>query len=323
MLTSSLRPRDPLAALPFQLGDEFVAGLRDAVELSAPALFVDLAQWAQSLVAHRDSPASVDAALQSMLDSLGTLLPLTNAVRARSILEAARAAIAQHSESGPACAIDATSPRGAVAERILNLLLEGDEQRASRELLCCVAKGTSQAELYGEIITPLLHETGRLWEHNAIGISEEHAVTAAIERFMAHIAELQAVRPFREFAVVSASLGSSAHEVGARMLADTFALGGWHATYLGGNIPPEDLLDYVDRVSVDVLALSATLARDIIPIRNFIAALLDRPVAPLVLVGGRAFALDPTLWQRIGADGFAATPSSAVALANELVHQTA
>ncbi len=323
MLTSSLRPRDPLAALPFRLGDEFVAVLRDAVELSAPALFVDLARWAQSLLVHRESSASVDAALQSMLDSLGTLLPLTDALRARSILEAARSAIARRVEPAPTRSIDVTSPRGAVVERILTLLLEGDEQRASRELLCCVARGTTQAELYDEIVTPLLHATGRLWERNAIGISEEHAITAAIERFMAHIAELQAVRPFREFAVVTASLGSSAHEIGARMLADTFALGGWHATYIGGNIPPEDLLDYVDRVSVDVLALSATLARDIIPVRNLIAALLDRPVAPLVLVGGRAFALDPSLWRRIGADGFAATPSLAVALANELVHQTA
>ena len=293
------------------------------MELSAPALFVDLARWAHSLVTHRESPASVEAALQSLFDSLGTLLPLSNAPRARAIVEAARDAIAQRSDPAPECAIDVASPHGAVAGRLLNLLLEGDEQRASRELLCCVAKGTTQAELYDEIVTPLLRETGRLWEHNAIGISEEHAITAAIERFMAHIAELQAVRPFREFAVVTASLGSSAHEVGARMLADTFALGGWHATYLGGNIPPEDLLDYVDRVSVDVLALSATLARDVIPVRNFIAALLDRPVAPLVLVGGRAFALDPTLWQRIGADGYAATPSLAVALANELVHQTA
>ena len=258
-----------------------------------------------------------------MLESLDALVPRASIMRAHEMLDAARATLVRSDPQQRSCEIDVSCPTGAVAARILRLLLEGDEPGASRALLCCIAGGTTQSQLYDEIITPLLNETGRLWECDCIGISEEHAISAAIERFMSHIAELQSVRPFREFAVVSASLGSSAHEVGARMLADTFALSGWHATYLGGNIPPVDLLDYVDRVSVDVLALSATLGRDIMPVRNLIAALVDRPVAPLVLVGGRAFGLDRSLWQRIGADGYAATPLGGVALANGLVHQTA
>ena len=319
MLTSSLRPRDPLAALPFRLGDEFLLGLRDAIELETPALFVDLVRWARSLVTHRDAPANtVDDALAYLAESADTIVVPTQVQSARTIVEAARASLHTY-PTDASCVAGVCIASGTIAERILALLLDGEEQRALRELLCCIANGTSASDLYSEIITPVLRETGRLWECNCIGISEEHAVTAAIERFMAHISELQSVLPYRDYAVVTASLGSSAHELGARMLADTFALGGWRATYLGGNIPPEELLAYVDRVSVDVLALSATLARDVMPVRNLIEALMDRAVAPLVLVGGRAFTLDPLLWERIGADGCAATPAMAVALANALV----
>ena len=103
------------------------------------------------------------------------------------------------------------------------------------------------------------------------------------------------------------------------MVADAFAMCGWHATYLGATVPVEDLLRYVDRISVDVLAVSAALARDVPPIRRLIDELSTRPVAPIVLVGGRPFATHPSLWRHIGADGFAATPLSAVALAHELV----
>jgi methanogenic corrinoid protein MtbC1 len=103
------------------------------------------------------------------------------------------------------------------------------------------------------------------------------------------------------------------------MVADAFAMCGWQATYLGATVPVEDLLSYIDRVSVDVLALSASLARDVLPIRRLIDELAARPVAPIVLVGGRPFSMHQSLWRAIGADGFAITPLSAVALANELI----
>ncbi|MHB8147964.1 MAG: B12-binding domain-containing protein, partial [Vulcanimicrobiaceae bacterium] len=166
MLTSALRPRGPLAALPFHLGDDLVASLRDAVDLDTPALFTDVIGWAYSLIAHREGPqGAVDAALRNMMESLGTLIPQAHAASAREMLDAARAGLTQ-SASQHRCAIDVSRPNGSVAERILRLLLDGDEQRASRALLCCIANGTSQSELYAEVITPLLHETGRLWEWN-------------------------------------------------------------------------------------------------------------------------------------------------------------
>lgn len=313
------RTKDPLAALPFEIGTELLSALRNAVELEMPELFIDMATWAQTVLLYRDvAPAELARAVDALQGQMQKYVPAASVERARSILESARAALAVVRLADEP-AIDDEAPSGAIARRYLDAILEGEETRATREILLAVAGGMKTLGVYDEILTPVLHETGRLWQRNEISVSQEHIVTAAVERVMAQLIDLSSNLPHRDLAVASASVGSSQHQVGARMVADAFACCGWQSNYLGSMIPIPDLLEYVDRVSIDVLALSATLARDIAPIRALLVELETRPVAPVVIVGGRAFSLHPALWRKVGADGYAQSPLMAVALANELV----
>ncbi|HEV7178751.1 MAG TPA: cobalamin-dependent protein [Candidatus Baltobacteraceae bacterium] len=313
------RLNDPVAALPCDAGKELAQSLRIATRLRAPALFIDVALWAQRTLGSRDfDGAAIVRTLDAIGSNLASYVSVTQLGTARAILSAARdeLAVAHLPQTPP---IDESSDYGRTARRFIDAILDDDERKAAREVLLCIAQGTGTIDIYERVLTPVLREAGEMWNRNEIGISQEHLVTAAVERVMAQLIDLSAATPYREYSIVSAAPSDAQHALGARMVADNFALCGWHAAYLGANIPTDDLLDYVDRVSVDVLAISATLARDLEPVARLISELQDRPVAPLVLVGGRAFSLDPTLWQQIGADGYAATPLRAVALANELV----
>ncbi len=316
---SSRSVSDPIAALPYEIGSDLVAALRDALELGVPEIFTDVTTLAQTAIVFRETnPAALVSALDAMHAGIEAYVSPRHIARARAIITDARkeldvVRLADHP------VIDPAAPHGPTAQRYLDALLEGDEQRGAREVLLAVASGAKITEVYEQIITPVLHEAGRLWQRNEMTVSQEHVITAAVERLMAQLMDLAPARAHRDLSVVSASLGSSQHQVGARMVADAFSLCGWQATYLGSTVPVDDLLDYVDRISVDVLALSATLTRDVIAIRDLIHAMAERAVAPVVIVGGRAFAKHPKLWKAIGADGYAATPLMAVALANELV----
>ncbi|HEY5339922.1 MAG TPA: cobalamin-dependent protein [Candidatus Aquilonibacter sp.] len=313
------RIKDPLAALPFEIGTELLSALRNAIELGIPEFFIDVATWAQSVLVFRDvAPSALALAIDAMRSQLPAYVPVADIEAARKILGAAKRelGVVRLAEASP---IDETTVNGAIARRYLTAILEGEEAQAAREVLLAVAGGMKTLAVYAEIFTPALQETGRLWQRNEISVSQEHIVTAATERLMAQLVDLCSTQAHRDLSVVTATLGTSQHQVGTRMVSDAFSLCGWQSSYLGATVPVEDVLAYVDSVSVDVLTLSATLARDLAPIQALIAELETLPLAPLVIVGGRAFSLHPSLWRKVGADGYAHTPLTAVALANELV----
>lgn len=313
------RTKDPLAALPLEIGSELANALRDALELDLPELFIDAASWAQTTLLYRNvPPPSFARAIDALQASLTKLVPISQVDAARKIIATARPALAQVNVADVP-AIDTERPGGTMARKLLDHLLEGNEGLAAREALLGIASGMTALAVYEEVLTPALQETGRLWQRNEITVSQEHMVTAAVERMMSQLVDLSHARAHRDLSVAAAAIGSNQHHVGARMVADAFSLCGWQATYLGAMVPISDLLEYVDRASIDVLAISATLARDVAGVRSLIAEFEDRPVAPIVVVGGRAFGLHPSLWRKVGADGYARTPLTAVALANELV----
>ncbi len=313
------RANDPLAALPLEIGAQLSTSLRNAVDLDVPEIFVDTVTWARTALSFRHvSPQALIRALESMHEHLADHVPSARAESMRRILVRARAEL-DVDHLPEASAIDESTPSGAIARRYLTAVLDGDEDRAVRDVLIAVAGGMKTLSVYEDVVTPVMHETGRMWQRNEIGIAQEHVVTGSVERLMAQLIEFDRTMQRRDLTVATASIGESRHQVAARMVADAFTLCGWQATYLGSSVPVDDLLDYVDRVSVDVLAISATLARDVLPVRELIEQLDLRPLAPLVIVGGRAFSLNASLWRRVGADGYAHSPLAAVALADDLV----
>ena len=311
--------RDPLAALPAEIGTELLVALRSAVDLEIPELFTDVVAWAQTVLLFRNvERSSLACALDALAAKLPHYVPLAALETARVVLAAGRLEL-DILDLIETPAIDETTQGGGIARRYLTHVLDGDERRATREVLLALARGMSTPAIHDDVLVPILHETGRLWQRNEISVAQEHLVTAAVERTMAQLMDLLPMQSDGDFSVATACVGFSQHQVAARMVADAFTLCGWHASYLGGMVPIPDLLDYADHVSVDVLALSATLGRDVAPVRQLIAELETRPVAPLVIVGGRGFSLHPSLWRKVGADGCAHSPMMAVALANDLL----
>jgi methanogenic corrinoid protein MtbC1 len=219
--------------------------------------------------------------------------------------------------------VPASRPLSPLARRYLNILLEGRRVDAARLALEALREGESLRTLYREVFERALQEVGTLWEQGKIDVAAEHHFSHSTQQIMSQLygLVLDERKRSRGATCLSLAVCGESHEIGSRMVADFLELEGWKSVYLGGNLGFQDILRTVTDRRPDVVALSATMAHNVDSAARIIR--LIRGSAKLrtvgILLGGRAFNLDPALWRRIGADGYAANADEAVRAADSIL----
>jgi len=150
-------------------------------------------------------------------------------------------------------------------------------------------------ELYQRVITPAMHEVGELWVKGALTIADEHLATALTHRVLAALRPpvwvgmgAQHEPPRANSRVMLATVEGEQHALGLRMAADVLEDIGFEPIYLGADVPIGALLQALDSLSPDLLALSATLPELSSELSQVTAAVrLSHPHLKL-LVGGQA-----------------------------------
>ncbi len=298
-----------------------LAYLADAMNAGTPALFANYVAWAKIMLAARGIPA----------EDLARHLEFTRAV-VRDVVSGEAAALAEgYLNVGlaalptlpadlPTLLID-DAPQAELAGRYLAALLNGERHVASRMILEAVAAGTSVKDIYLHVFQPAQHEVGRLWQVNKISVGQEHYCTAATQLVMSQLYPHIFASEKRAGTLVATCVSGDLHEIGVRMVADFFEMDGWNTFYLGANMPPQAVVDTVVQRGAQVLGISATISSHLGALRDLIQR--TRAHADCrhvkILVGGYPFLVDPDLWRKVGADGFAASAESATRVALGLV----
>jgi MerR family transcriptional regulator, light-induced transcriptional regulator len=204
-------------------------------------------------------------------------------------------------------ALHAPAVAGAAAE-YLRLVRARDKQAAFQFLQESLAGAKGIKDLYEAVLTPALHEVGRLWEAGEMTVGEEHFISEATQAFMSRLSPPvgQGVsrRGARAFAFAA---GGEPHTIAVHMVADVLEADGWDASFLGGNLPVEHAMAALREGAPNLLALSVTSSHNVGFARELIASVGSDPILGRVkiIVGGRAFLADPELWRRIGAHAMA------------------
>lgn len=216
--------------------------------------------------------------------------------------------------------LDESLPLAEAAAEYLGLLLRADRMAASRLVLDLVGGGAPVRDVYLNIFQASQYELGRLWQLSRVSVAQEHYCTAATQLIMAQLYPHVFGGERNGRRLVAACVGGELHELGVRMVADFFEMAGWDAYYLGANCPLECVLAALRDHQADVLALSATLAGHVPALAELIRIARDSEAGKRVkiLAGGWPFLLDPELWRKVGADGWARDAEEAVALAETL-----
>ena len=217
-------------------------------------------------------------ALTDMGRSIGTVAALPP--------EAAEALLSEDLEAAPsdAGAMPAEEQESWVDDAYHHLI-SLDSQSMERVLWRAFLSLGARQFLEG-VVSPLLARVGTGWAAGRVTPGQEHLGTGALERVLAWMND-PAMSSADGPRVVIATLPGERHALGARLAAAAAAVEGWQATYLGADLPVEDIAAAATKVGAQAVAISAVrtddtsgTARALLDLRN----LLDPAVT--VMVGG-------------------------------------
>jgi excisionase family DNA binding protein len=185
----------------------------------------------------------------------------------------------------------ARSPRGGfgpLSDRVFLHLLLGDERDARRLVERLIEDGVSVTTVAQEVLTPALQRIGDEWKVGRLTVSEEHRASAIVERILGE--HHPSPRGRRRGTVVVAALAEERHSLPTAMAAAALRDDNWHVHHLGADVPPADLMRFIDAQPVDLVVVSVTIP-EMCPNADEVVAELEA-AGLRVLVGAAGARLD-------------------------------
>jgi len=109
--------------------------------------------------------------------------------------------------------------------------------------------------LMDQVVAPLLTTVGARWHQGGLRPSHEHLAAVSARRILGAIIAEAGVPPDAPGILVTTPAGQ-VHEIGALLVAASAAVEGWRVTYLGADLPAEDIAATAARVEPRLIALS-------------------------------------------------------------------
>ena len=152
-----------------------------------------------------------------------------------------------------------------------------------------ISQGLPIRRLHVDLFQASMYEVGELWATNQISVATEHLATAVTEGLLNELSPDIASKDRVGKIVVVAGIQPELHQVGGKIVADTFEMYGWDSLYIGSNTPPDDLVRMVRETRPHLVALSLAMYFNLSGL-----ACCNRRASPRVptlpvIVGGRGF----------------------------------
>ncbi len=144
-------------------------------------------------------------------------------------------------------------------------------------------------EMIDQVAVPLLEQVGAEWQAGRLGVAEEHLASGVLRRVLGQL--LSSSAPASAPRLVAATLQGERHEFGALLAAASAVATGWPVTYLGADLPANDIAAAARHQDARAVALSIVCPTTGADIAREVAALTDAlPKEMTLVVGGRAAA---------------------------------
>jgi len=170
----------------------------------------------------------------------------------------------------------------------LDGLLAADRRQCQGVFEKWLASDASVRDIYQNLVQRSLYEIGALWAQGTISVAVEHLATAITENLLNLAYPRLFSRPRSGRSAVVACVPDEFHQIGGRMVADTFEFNGWRSYYLGSNFPSGAMNALIKDKRPDAVALSATLMSRVDALISAAGRIRDEfPELP-ILAGGQA-----------------------------------
>jgi MerR family transcriptional regulator, light-induced transcriptional regulator len=189
----------------------------------------------------------------------------------------------------------------ALYEQVSAALASHDKATAVRTAVEAVSSyAVTIAELYRDVLTRILTDTGEAWHRGDIAIWEEHMASATV-RTIVEIVYPGVLRAKAEAAQVGRTVllacpPEEGHDLGLRMVADRFDMAGWTTYYLGPDTPVQEIAAAARGLGADAVVMSSSTHFHRLAVRHAVDALKRELPDTDISVGGPAFVGAATGW---------------------------
>jgi MerR family transcriptional regulator, light-induced transcriptional regulator len=169
----------------------------------------------------------------------------------------------------------------------LSSLLAGQRHHCSAIVNRLISQSLPVRRLHLDLFQTSMYEVGELWAANQISVATEHLATAITESMLNQLSPNIATEDRVGKVVVVAAIKPELHQVGGKIVADTFEMHGWDSFFIGSNVSPDELARMVSKNKPHLAALSLAVYFNLPALHSAIDCLrCEFPNLPII-VGGR------------------------------------
>jgi 5-methyltetrahydrofolate--homocysteine methyltransferase len=207
-----------------------------------------------------------------------------------------------------------------VISEIFEAILEGQQKKAIEKVNQALAENVDPSVILNEGMVKAMAEVGRLFEEGEYFVPEMLIAARAMQSGLAilkpHLAQADVKSSGK---VVAGTVKGDLHDIGKNLVAMMLEGAAFEIVDLGSDVSPDQFVEAVRSSGADIVAMSALLTTTMPNMKTTIEALEAAGLRDKVkvIVGGAP--LTPEYAKQIGADGYAADASRAVALAKSLI----
>lgn len=191
--------------------------------------------------------------------------------------------------------------------KLLHFLQNEDKEKSLSYCMNLLSeKKVTVVELYEQILRPALNNIIAEYSDPDELIWREH-VRSSIVRTIIECAYPYVIKEAKQSdtkeSVIVTCPEYEHHELGARIVADFFTIAGYKSVFIGALTPHATLLKAIDIIKPKYLSLSVTNTYHLTTTKSTIEAIKQHIDQELTfLVGGSAFAINPTAHIDVGGD---------------------
>ena len=167
--------------------------------------------------------------------------------------------VAQHSEIAKEGGSQAASLRSCIVACIA--AAKQFDTHALESTLFRASTTFSQPVFLEKLIAPLMQEIGEQWKAGTLRIAQEHFATEVVRTLLGNICQGSDTSTAMPNLVVATPRGQF-HEIGALIAGMTAASQGWQVTYLGSNLPVEEIVGCAAQNAAEAIGLSIIYPTD-------------------------------------------------------------
>jgi methanogenic corrinoid protein MtbC1 len=191
-------------------------------------------------------------------------------------------------------------------DRYMTVILAGDQKAARQVVSECLERGLPMPDLFVDIFQAALEHIGKGYEAGRLTEAQEHLATSMTERLIAVASQFYPASAPNGLRAVLGACAGNRHVVGLRMIADVMQHAGWHALYLGADVPTESFAGIVEATRPDAVMISCAIEEDVreaIRLAGRLRVLRESgDLAFKIGIGGRYMEKHPQFITQAGAD---------------------